>query len=272
MNPILITVGNFEIHWYSVLILLGIIITAIFVKKESTKFGIPSDFIGNLFFWTIILGIIGARLYFVLFNIDDYKYNIIDAFKVWEGGLAIHGGIIAGMIFVALYCKKYKIKIFRMYDIVAPFLLLSQAIGRWGNFFNSEAFGPATTLEALQNMKIIPNFVIEGMNIGGTYYTPTFYYESLWCLLGFIILLIIRKMKYTHLGQTTGVYLLWYSFGRFFIEGMRLDSLMLGDMKVAQIVSIALGIIGLVIILAQAKKPKLEDLYNDYTRREEVRF
>ena len=143
-----------------------------------------------------------------------------------------------------------------------PCLLFSQALGRWGNFFNQEAYGVATTLEKLQSLKIIPNFVIYGMNINGVYYTPTFYFESLWCLLGVIVILIVRKLKYTRIGFQTGIYFMWYSVGRFIIESFRTDSLMLGYFKVAQIVSIILFIVGLVILLVQLKKPKLEDMYN----------
>jgi len=272
MNPILISIGGFEIHWYSVLILVAIVVAGTFIIAESRRFGIPKNFITNMMFWTILFAIVGARIYYVLFNLDYYLQNPVEILEIWKGGLAIHGGIIMGAITVAIYCKKYKVTILRMFDIIAPFLLLAQAIGRWGNFFNSEAYGTATTLEALQNMKIIPNFVIEGMNIGGVYYTPTFYYECLWCLLGFVILLIVRSLKYTHIGQTSGLYFVWYSVGRFVIEGMRLDSLMVGDLKMAQIMSIALGIVGLVMILAQAKKPKLEELYNDKGAIENVTF
>lgn len=272
MNPNLITIGNFNIEWYSVLILAGILIAFFFIKREALSFDIPESFISNMFFWTVILSIIGARVYYVLFNLEYYKINVSEIFQIWKGGLAIHGGIIVGMLFILIYCKKYKIKALRMFDIIAPFLLLAQAIGRWGNFFNSEAYGTVTSLEALQNLKIIPNFVINGMNIEGIYYMPTFYFESLWCILGFVVLLIFRSKKYTHIGQTAGLYFLWYSFGRFFIESMRLDSLMFEGFRVAQIVSLTLGVVGLVIILAQARKPKLEDLYNDHVRLEKIHF
>lgn len=272
MNPILITIGSYSVHWYSVLILAGILIAYIGIKAEARRFNINKNFLSNMAFWTIIIAIIGARLYYVLFNLDYYSEHVNEIYKIWEGGLAIHGAIITGTLFVIMYCKKYKVNVMRMLDIVAPYLILAQAIGRWGNFFNSEAYGTVTTLEALQGMKIIPEFVIKGMNIGGVYYTPTFYYESLWCILGFIVLLIVRNLKYTHIGQTTGLYFVWYSIGRFVIEGMRLDSLMFGDFRVAQLVSIGLFVIGLVIILAQMRKPKLESLYNDMTHPEDINF
>ena len=117
-----------------------------------------------------------------------------EACKIWEGGLAIHGGLIAGLLVILLYCKKYKVRAIRMFDFIVPALLLAQAIGRWGNFFNSEAHGPATTLAHLQSLHI-PSFIIEGMKIDGIYYTPTFLYESIWCLIGFIVILIVRRLK-----------------------------------------------------------------------------
>ena len=272
MNPIAFKLFNFEIKWYSVLILIGIIVAWIFVNKESKKFKIKSDFVTNLLFWTIIMGIIGARLYYVLFNFDYYKENIGEIFKIWEGGLAIHGGIILGGLTLILYSRKYKVSALRMFDISAPYLLLAQAIGRWGNFFNTEAYGSATTYYTLKNMKIVPEFVINGMKINGTYYIPAFYFESLWCLLGVVIILIIRRLKYIRIGQQVGFYLIWYSIGRFFIESERTDSLMLGYFKAAQVLSIILFLVGLVIILVQSRKPKLECLYNTKEKVEVVNF
>ena len=272
MNPVAFSILNFEIKWYSLFILLGIIIAWIFVNLEAKKFKISKDFVTNLVFWTIIMGVIGARLYYVLFNLDYYKEHISEIFRIWEGGLAIHGGIILGGLTLIMYSRKYKVPAFRMLDIAAPFVLLAQAIGRWGNFFNSEAYGSATTFVALKNMKIIPDFVIYRMNINGTYYVPTFYYEFLWCLLGVIIILIIRKLKYIKLGHQFSFYLMWYSIGRFFIESERTDSLMLGNFKAAQLVSVILFVIGFIIFFVQLKKPKLEDLYNTKERVEVVNF
>ena len=184
-------------------------------------------------------------MYYVIFNFGIYKNNFIEIFRVWNGGLAIHGGIIAGLITLIFYCRKHKIELLKMTDIAAISLILAQAIGRWGNFFNSEAHGPATSLENLQGLKFIPEFIIEGMQIDGIYYHPTFFYESLWCLLGFVILIVIRKIC-THLkdGQLTCIYFMWYGIGRFFIESLRTDSLMIGSFKVAQLVSMTTILIG----------------------------
>ncbi len=261
MNDVLFKLGGLEIKWYAFLILVGAILGIILSMKEGQKHNISKDFIFNLCFWVIIFGLIGARIYYVLFNLKYYQ-NFLDIFKIWEGGLAIHGGLILGFITLVIYCKKYNVRILRVTDILAPSLLLAQSIGRWGNFFNMEAHGAATSLEHLQALHI-PEFIIKGMNIDGIYYTPTFLYESLWCLLGFIIIIIIRRIKYTKVGQPTALYLMWYGLGRLIIETMRTDSLMLGGFKVAQIVSIGMILIGLLIIMITSRKSRYEDLYNE---------
>ena len=274
MNPVAFTIGSFEIRWYSIFILTGILISYILISGEAKKFNIKKDFITNLIFWVIISGVIGARLYYCLFNFEYYSKHLIKVLYVWEGGLAIHGGIILGAITCIIYCKKYKVSVYRMFDIIAPYLLIAQAIGRWGNFFNGEIYGAETTFEHLQSLKIIPDFIIYGMTKNGVTYTPLFYYESLWCILGFIILIIIRKLKYTRLGWQFSGYLIWYSIGRFVFEGMRdaKYNLMLGNVKIAQLVSIVLIIVGVVIILLQARKPKLTEMYNDNEEFEMVYF
>ena len=261
MNPYILEIGNFSLRWYSVLILVGVILGISLVNKEGKRFGIDKDFLFNMSFWVIIFGILGARLYYVLFNYSMYKGDFWSIFKIWEGGLAIHGGIIFGVITMFFYCKKYDIRLARITDLCVPALILAQGIGRWGNFFNGEAHGAATSLEHLQSLHI-PNFIIEGMKISGIYYEPTFLYESIACIIGFIILLIVRRMKYVKVGTLTGIYLMYYSVIRFFIETMRTDSLMLGGFRVAQIVSIILFLFGLVMIMLISRKGRFEDLYN----------
>ena len=269
MDRYIISIGSVNIEWYSVLIVVGSILAIIMIILEAKRYGYPKDFVFNLCFWSIIVGIIGARLYYVLFNLDLYT-NFVDVFKIWEGGLAIHGGIIFGLITCYLYCKKYKVRTIRMLDFIAPAMLLAQAIGRWGNFFNQEAHGAVTSLQTLQNLHI-PEFIIDGMNIGGVCYQPTFLYESLWCLLGVIIILIVRRLKITKVGQPFALYLMWYGLGRFFIETMRTDSLMLGGFKVAQIVSVIMIVVGLIIIMITGRKGRYEDLY-DQDENETVKF
>ena len=271
MNPVLLDLGFIKIYWYSIMILLGIFVGGLFIIKEAKKFKIPEDYIINLILFCMLFGILGARLYYVAFNWSYYSNHLLDIIKIWEGGLAIHGGILFGLIFIIFYTKKYKVNTWRMLDIVVVGLIIGQAIGRWGNFFNGEAHGPATTLEVLQKL-FIPEFIIDGMNIHGMYYHPTFLYESLWCLLGFIFLLLFRRRYYCKIGETTGLYLVWYGIGRYIIEGLRTDSLMLFDFKIAQIVSLAAVIIGLIILLVKSRGSKLNNRYNDMENIDEIRF
>lgn len=249
MNPEMFSIGNISVRWYSFLILVGIILAIFLAEKEAKKFKYDKDFIFDLAFWIIIFGIVGARLYYVIFNFELYKNDLLGIFKVWNGGLAIHGGIIGGLITLLVYCKIKGVKPLRVTDIAVPSLIIAQAIGRWGNFFNGEAHGPVTTLANLKEL-FIPQFIIDGMNIGGVYYHPTFLYESLWCVLGFIILLIVRKFyKSLKCGQLTCIYLMWYGAGRLVIESLRTDSLMLGNLKVAQLVSIGMIVVGVLFFL-----------------------
>ena len=266
MNPV-ISLGPLTIHWYSIFILIGILIGGQLAIKEGEKRNIPKDFIFNLLFLTILFGIIGARIYFVIFNFDYYKSNPLEIIMIWKGGLAIHGGIIAGLLTIIIYSKKYHANIFRVLDIITPSLILAQAIGRWGNFFNGEAHGPETTLAHLQNMHL-PQFIIDGMHINGVYYTPTFLYESVLCIIGFVILIIVRNLKTTKIGQTTSIYLIWYGLIRFFIEIQRTDSLMLANLKMAQIISIIMIIIGIIIFIIKRKGI----LYHDYDNYEKINF
>lgn len=269
MNRYIFEIGSFKIEWYSVLIIIGAMIGISMVLREAKRYGYSTDFVFNMLFWAIIFGIIGARVYYVIFNLELYN-SFWEMCKIWEGGLAIHGGIIAGALVILLYCKKYGVRSIRMFDFIAPALVLAQAIGRWGNFFNQEAHGSATTLAHLQSLHL-PEFIIEGMNINGIYYTPTFLYESIWCLVGFLLLLIIRRLKITKVGQVFAMYMMWYGLGRFVIEGMRTDSLMLGGFKMAQIVSIIMIFIGLIVIMITGRKGRYEDLY-DQDSNEIVRF
>lgn len=262
MNPILFNLFGIEIRWYSVLLLVAILIAILMFIKEGKRFNIPKDLTFNLAFWVIIIGILSARLYYCIFNFSLYRDNLVDIFKIWEGGLAIHGGLIGGFVTLIVYTKRYSINTYKITDMVTVPLLLAQAIGRWGNFFNSEAHGAATTYYRLKELHI-PEKIIEGMKIGNVYYHPTFFYESIYCLIGFILLLFIRRYRYLKRGQLTCIYLMYYSVGRFFIESLRTDSLMLGGFKVAQLVSIALFVVGLIAFMILSRKGRFEDLYNE---------
>lgn len=254
MNRTILSTGSFHIYWYSVLIALGIIIGLYLLIKEAKKQNISQDTIIDIAFYTIIWGIIGARIYYVIFNIKPYLSNPLSILYIWEGGLAIYGGIIGGFITLIYQTKKKNIKLSKLTDMIVPSLILAQAIGRWGNFFNQEAHGSIVSLEFLKKLHL-PNFIIKGMYINGNYYHPTFLYESLWCLLGFILLIVVRKLSNKRKdGTLTYIYLIWYGIGRFFIESLRTDSLYLGIFRISQIVSIIIIIIGIIGIIYNKRK------------------
>lgn len=246
MDRVALEIGPIQIYWYSIFIFLGLLIASIIIFKEARKRNIDEDFLINLIFNTIIIGLIGARVYYVLFNIPYYASNPIEILAIWNGGLAIHGGIFAAVAFILIYCKKKNVNSLQLLDIIVVGLIIAQAIGRWGNFFNSEAYGQVTTYAELKAQQI-PTFIINGMYILGEYRQPTFFYESTWCFAGFLAMLIIRKYKYLKRGQLTGFYLFWYGLGRLLIEGLRTDSLMLGPIKIAQVVSLVFIIMGIVL-------------------------
>ena len=253
MNRVAFNIFGFNVYYYSLCILLGVIVAYILITREGKKQGLTKEFISDLIFYTLIIGILGARVYYCVFNLDYYLANPSEILKIYNGGLAIHGGVIAGLIFVYFYTKKKNVSFIKILDIVAPAVIIAQSFGRWGNFFNQEAHGGITTYQNLKNMHI-PEFIINGMHIEGKYYYPTFFFESIWCLIGFIILMIARKNKNLRKGFQIGFYFIWYGIGRFFIEALRTDSLMFFGLKIAQIVSLIGIIIGIIIIVTNRNK------------------
>ena len=254
MDRVFFSFGPITIYWYSVLIITAMIIGIYFSSRVADKNGITKDYLTDLIFYLIPIGIIGARIYYVIFNFSIFKDNVLDIFKIWEGGLAIYGAVIASIIFIVVYSKKKNKDLLLTIDTLVPYLILGQAIGRWGNFINKEAYGTITTFSKLMSLKV-PSFIIKGMYIDGHYYMPTFYFESIWCLIGFIMLLIIRKKdNFRHKGLLLFVYFIWYGIGRFFIEGLRTDSLYLGSFRISQIVSIILILMGVIGIIYMRRK------------------
>ena len=255
MNRVAFSIFGLNIYYYSLFILLGVIIGYILITREAKKLGYDKKVISDFIFYTLLIGIVGVRLYYVVFNLDYYLSNPVDILKIYNGGLAIHGGVIFGLVFAFFYCKKKELNFLRILDICAPAVILAQGIGRWGNFFNGEAHGGITTLEKLKEL-FVPDFVIEGMKIDGVYYYPTFYFESILCIIGFIIIMLLRRYKNIKVGCQIGFYFIWYGIVRFFIESFRTDSLMLFNLKMAQIVSIIGIIIGIVLIILSRNKEK----------------
>lgn len=253
MNRVAFNIFGFNVYYYSLCILLGVIVAYILITREGKKQGLPKEFISDLIFYTLIIGILGARVYYCVFNLDYYLANPSEILKIYNGGLAIHGGVIAGLIFVYFYTKKKNVSFIKILDIIAPAVIIAQSFGRWGNFFNQEAHGGITTYQNLKNIHI-PEFIINGMHIEGKYYYPTFFFESIWCLIGFMILMIARRNKNLRKGFQIGFYFIWYGIGRFFIEAFRTDSLMFFGLKIAQIVSLIGIIIGIIIIVTNRNK------------------
>ena len=247
MNSVLLDLGFIQIRWYSLLMLISIIVASTLVVRESLKKGIDKDQLLDIIFYGILIGILGARIYYVIFNLSYYLKNPIEIIQIWNGGLAIHGALFATLIYLMIYSKNKKLNLILFLDIIVVGLILAQSIGRWGNFFNGEAYGRDVTLEFLKNLHL-PKFIIKGMYIGSSYKEPTFLYESILSFIGFIVLILVRRIKTLKTGTLTSIYLIWYGISRLIIETFRSDSLMLGSIKMAQLVSV-IGIISGIILL-----------------------
>lgn len=241
IDPVAFSLGPLEVRWYGVIIALGIILAFIVAQREMVKRGFHPEYLTDLLIWAVPLAIVGARIYYVIFKWDFYSQNPEKIIQIWNGGIAIHGALIASFLTAYFFTKKRGTSFWKLTDVVAPSLLIGQAVGRWGNFMNQEAHGGEVTRTFLENL-MLPNWIIEQMYIDGKYYHPTFLYESVWNIIGVIILISLRKVNLRR-GEIFLLYIIWYSVGRFFIEGMRTDSLyLIGDLRTAQVVSL-LGII-----------------------------
>ncbi|HEK6809562.1 TPA: prolipoprotein diacylglyceryl transferase [Staphylococcus aureus] len=247
IDPVAFNLGPLSVRWYGIIIAVGILLGYFVAQRALVKAGLHKDTLVDISFYSALFGFIAARIYFVIFQWPYYVENPSEIIKIWHGGIAIHGGLIGGFIAGVIVCKVKNLNPFQIGDIVAPSIILAQGIGRWGNFMNHEAHGGPVSRAFLEQLHL-PNFIIENMYINGQYYHPTFLYESIWDVAGFIILVNIRK--HLKLGETFFLYLTWYSIGRFFIEGLRTDSLMLtSNIRVAQLVSILLILISISLIV-----------------------
>lgn len=228
-NPVAFRLFGIDVMWYGILMTLGIVIAAVIVYFRAPKHELASDRILDFLIICIPAGIIGARFYFVIFNWEQYSGDFLKMINTRLGGMAIHGALIFGLGAAALLCLRWKIKPLNLMDLAAPALALAQSIGRWGNYFNSEAHGGPTDLPW-------------AVTVGGQTYHPTFLYESIWCFILFFVLLYIdnhRKFQ----GQVFLLYGILYSVERFFVEALRTDSLMLGPLKQAQVISLCIIIV-----------------------------
>ncbi|HHQ7376711.1 prolipoprotein diacylglyceryl transferase [Staphylococcus aureus] len=255
IDPVAFNLGPLSVRWYGIIIAVGILLGYFVAQRALVKAGLHKDTLVDIIFYSALFGFIAARIYFVIFQWPYYVENPSEIIKIWHGGIAIHGGLIGGFIAGVIVCKVKNLNPFQIGDIVAPSIILAQGIGRWGNFMNHEAHGGPVSRAFLEKLHL-PNFIIENMYINGQYYHPTFLYESIWDVAGFIILVNIRK--HLKLGETFFLYLTWYSIGRFFIEGLRTDSLMLtSNIRVAQLVSILLILISISLIVYRRIKYNL---------------
>lgn len=258
IDPVALDFGKLQIRWYAICITVGMILAIAYCMYRAKQEGIKMDDLYDMAIFGILFGVIGARAYYVLMSLDKYD-SFLETLYIWEGGLAIYGGIIAGGITVFVVCRLKKINPLKALDMVAPAVMIGQILGRWGNFFNGEAYG----IEVAENsifyfirMGLLPN-IDSYFNMH--YYHPTFLYESIWNLVGFILInLFYKKKKFS--GQIFYMYIVWYGFGRMFIEGLRTDSLYIGVFRVSQIVAficVVAGSILLVYNFAISRRKKL---------------
>ncbi len=245
MNPVAFRLFGLDIRWYGILISIGIILGLLVAYKQSEFYSIDFEKVTDIFIVCLPLSVLCARLYYVIFNWSFYSSNPSEILNIRGGGLAIHGGILGAVISSYFMSKYNKIDFLKLLDLIAPSFILAQSIGRWGNFFNSEAHGGIVSKEFISRF---PSFIQKGMFIDGSYYHPTFLYESIWNLIIFILLLILSRKNFKK-GSIFYLYLLLYSIGRFFIEGLRTDSLMLGPFRMAQVISLSFIVICTLLLI-----------------------
>ena len=250
MNPVALQLGPISIRWYAICIVSGLILAVYLSMKEAPRKKIDPDAIIDFILIAFPLAIVGARLYYVIFEWGYYSQHLGEIFAIWNGGIAIYGGLLTGALVLYLFSRRRLIEPIDFLDIAAPSVMIAQSIGRWGNFFNQEAYGTA-----VKSLNYLPSFIRDQMYIDGSYRQPTFLYESIWNLLGFLLILILRrKPQFLRQGEITAFYLIWYGFGRMIIEGMRTDSLMFAGLRVSQWLSMILILVGLAIIIYQRRK------------------
>lgn len=253
MDPIAIRLGPLEIRWYAISILLGLVLGVYLATKEAPRKKILQDDILDFILLAFPLSIIGARVYYVAFSWSEYKNNLLSVFAIWNGGIAIYGGLITGAIVLYFFTRHRFIHTLDFLDVVAPSVMIAQAIGRWGNFFNQEAYG-----KAVDSLNYLPAFIRDQMYIDGAYRQPTFLFESLWNLLGFGLICVLRRRpNLLKQGEITAFYLIWYGFGRLLIEGLRTDSLMLLGIRISQWLSGILILIGISMVVVRRRKTSI---------------
>ncbi len=264
INRVAFSIGSIDIYWYAVIIAFGFLLAVGFVLKNAKKFGVDPDRAIDVIFFAMIFGIIGARAYFVAFQWENYQNNLIEIFNIRAGGLGFYGGIIGGVIGLIIGCKLRKQKLLPFLDLAGGAVLIGQGIGRWGNFVNCEAFGCNTTLPwGMTGDKIVAYIESHSAETMGAVMDPnipvhpTFFYEFLWCAIGFGVFCWLMKRREFD-GQMFLFYLFWNGFGRMLIEGLRTDSLMIGPFRVSQLLGAIMAIFGICAYFAVKKLMKSE--------------
>ncbi|WP_226036027.1 prolipoprotein diacylglyceryl transferase [Aquibacillus saliphilus] len=264
LDRVFLDLGPLTVYWYGVIIATGAFLGLWLATREADRLGLKKDLFVDLVVFAIPIAIISARIYYVIFEWENYVGGPWwDIFAIWEGGIAIHGALIGSVLTAIIYTRIKKVSFWQIVDIAAPSLILGQAIGRWGNFMNQEAHGGPVS-EAYYNnfMQYMPDFITNQMCIGGTMYHPTFLYESVWNFLGLLFLILLRKYNPIR-GELFLSYVIWYSVGRFFIEGMRTDSLyIIGSLRTAQFISVLLVVICIAIMIYRRKTGQVNRRYN----------
>ncbi len=264
VNPVAFSVGSLEVRWYGIIITLGIIFSVFYCSYRAKQEGISMDDLLDMAIFTVIFGVIGARLYYVLTSLSEYD-SFMEVIAIWNGGIAIYGAIIAGAVTIFCVCKYKKISAPKAFDMVAPAVMMAQSVGRWGNFFNGEAYGYEVFSDSplyFIRMGLMPNIK---SNFVVHYFHPTFLYESIWNLIGFIIINSLYKKKKFD-GQIVLMYISWYGFGRMFIEGLRTDSLYVGAFRISQVVGFVCFVVGTILLVYKLVKCRRERLTSaDYS-------
>lgn len=241
INPVAFSWGEFSIKWYGIIMACGIVLATWMAIDEGKKRQIMADDFVDLLLWAVPIGFVGARLYYVIFQWSYFSVHPEQIIAIWNGGIAIYGGLLAGLATLLIFAHNRMLPPFLLLDIIAPGVMAAQVLGRWGNFINQEAHGSVTSLNFLQSLHL-PEFIIEQMKIGGHYYQPTFLYESFFNLVGLVLILSLRHRKHLFKqGEVFLTYVIWYAIVRFFVEGMRTDSLYIGGVvRVSQALSLLL--------------------------------
>ena len=250
MNPIAFNIFGLSVAWYGIFIAVGMMVGILLADFTSRLKNVNYDELLNIILISFPIAILGARAYYVAFEFNQYKDDLIQVFNIRQGGLAIHGGVIFGMLAALLYTRYKKESLLKFADVAAPSIIIGQAIGRWGNFFNSEAHGGPVTQGFISKF---PEFIQNGMLIDGVYYHPTFLYESIWNVIVCLILIYLLTKTFKR-GTVFFTYIGLYSIGRFFIEGLRTDSLMFAGLRVAQLISLAGVVLWIIFIVANHRK------------------